>query len=40
MDGRSEYDEVADLAVEYSEDDERFRVDFEKLLEINPDTIG
>lgn len=39
-DGRSEYDDVADLAIEYSEEDNKFRVDFDKLLEINPDTIG
>lgn len=40
MDGRSEYDKVAELAIDYSEEDERFRVDFDKLQEINPDTIG
>lgn len=40
MDGRSEYEKITDLAVDYSEEDERFRVDFDKLLEINSDTIG
>lgn len=40
MEGRSEYKEVMDLAVEYEEDQERFRVDFDKLLEMNSDTIG
>lgn len=40
MDGRSEYKEVMDLAIDYSEEDEKFRVDFDKLLEINKDTIG
>lgn len=40
MDGRSEYEEVVDLAVKYEEDEEKFRVDFDKLLEVNEDTIG
>lgn len=39
MEGRDEYEEVMDLAVEY-EEDEKFRVDFDKLLEVNEDTIG
>ena len=45
LDGRSEYDKIRDIAVttKDSEDEEEkdaFQVDFEKLLEINPDTIG
>lgn len=40
MDGRSEYEEVIDLAIDYSKEEEKFRVDFDKLLEINEDTIG
>lgn len=52
LDGRSEYDKVRKLAVtddknkndkdkNYSEDgDDTFSVDFQKLLEINPDTIA
>ena len=39
MDGRSEYDKISDLALE-NEEGEKFRVDFEELLKINPDTIG
>lgn len=40
MEGRSEYEEVMDLAVEYDDKQEKFRVDFDKLLEMNADTIG
>lgn len=40
MDGRSEYKKVMDLAVEYEEEDNRFRVNFDKLMEINEDTVG
>lgn len=41
MDGRSEYEKVRDLAITADEEEEdEFRVDFDKLLEINPDTIG
>lgn len=47
LDGRSEYDKVRKLAVtddknkNNSEDgDDTFSVDFQKLLEINPDTIA
>lgn len=40
LDGRSEYEEVMDLAVEYSDSDEKFRVDFDKLMEINKDTVA
>ena len=52
LDGRSEYDKVRKLAVtddknkndkdkNHSEDgDDTFSVDFQKLLEINPDTIA
>ena len=41
-DGRSEYEKVRELAVkqEKEKDEETFLVDFDKLLEINPDTIG
>lgn len=39
LDGRGEYEEVVDLAVEY-EEGEKFRVDFDKLKEMNDDTIG
>ncbi len=38
LDGQSEYNDIRDLAVEA--DDDRFRVDFDALLAINPDTIG
>lgn len=38
--GRSEYQEIKDLAIEYEENQEKFRVDFDKLMEINSDTIG
>lgn len=40
VEGRSEYEEVMDLAVEYDDKREKFRVDFDKLQEINADTIG
>lgn len=40
VEGRSEYEEVRDLAIEYKEDQEKFRVDFDKLMEMNSDTIG
>lgn len=40
VEGRSEYKEIEDLAIEYSEKEEKFRVDFDKLMEINEDTIG
>ena len=39
QEGRSEYKEVMDLAVEYSEG-EKFRIDFDKLEEMNSDTVG
>lgn len=43
--GRSEYDKIRDLAIESGGDEEegensRFRVNFDELLAINPDTIG
>ena len=38
-DGRSEYEKITDIAIE-NEDEEKFRVNFDELLEINPDTIG
>lgn len=40
LDGRSEYKKVMDLAIENPTDEEKFRVDFDKLEEINEDTIG
>lgn len=39
MDGRSEYEKVRDLAIE-GEETEKFRVNFDELLEINEDTVG
>lgn len=43
-DGRSEYDKVRELAVDEKKDDgggeEQFRVNFDELMKINPDTIG
>lgn len=38
--GRSEYKEIQDLVIQNKEDEEKFRVDFDKLLEMNQDTIG
>ena len=40
VEGRNEYQEVKDLAIEYNDEQEKFRVDFQKLKEINPDIIG
>ena len=42
MDGRSEYEKVRDLAITQEDSDEGddFSVDFDSLLNINPDTIG
>ena len=37
--GGKEYDEIQDLAVEADADGTGFSVDFDALLEINPDTI-
>ncbi len=39
LDGRGEYDDLRDLAIE-TEGDEGFTVDFDALLAINADTIG
>lgn len=42
-DGRSEYDKIRDLAVETGkgeDEQEGFKVNFDELLAINPDTIG
>lgn len=39
-DGRSEYDQIRELAITENDDEDQFRVDFEELLGINPDTIG
>ena len=38
--GGQEYDKIQDLAVEADEDGTGFRVDFDELLSINPDTIA
>ena len=38
--GRSEYRELRDLAVDTGESGEKFRVNFDKLEKVNPDTIG
>lgn len=40
MDGRSEYEKVKDVAVENSDSQEKFRVDFDELMKMNPDTVG
>lgn len=40
VDGRSEYKEIRNLAVQGEEPAGGFRVDFDKLSEVNPDTIG
>lgn len=40
MDGNAEYKEVQDLALTNADQEEGFRVDFDKLMELNPDTIG
>lgn len=43
-DGRSEYDKIRELAITQKDDDsnnsDRFSVDFDELMSINPDTIG
>lgn len=39
-DGRSEYKKVIDLAIENPTEEDGFRVDFDKLREINEDTIA
>ncbi len=40
LDGRSEYEKVRNLAVDNPNEQEGFRVDFEELMKINPDTVG
>ncbi len=41
LNGRSEYANIRDLALESEDaDDSQFRVNFDELLKINPDTIG
>nr|WP_296263631.1 class B sortase [uncultured Merdimonas sp.] len=44
LDGRSEYEQVRELAIENAggdgEDEGQFRVNFDELLAVNPDTIG
>lgn len=44
MDGRSEYEKVKELAIESDgsspEEDGKFRVNFDELFVVNPDTIG
>ncbi len=38
LDGENEYNDIRDLAIET--DDDKFWIDFDALLKINPDTIG
>lgn len=38
--GRSEYSKVRDVALENADKEDGFKVDFEELKKINPDTIG
>lgn len=39
--GQKEYESIKELAIEKTgEDEERFKVNFEELLSINPDTVG
>ncbi len=40
LDGRAEYDDIRDLAIESDDTDNQFRVNFDELLKINPDTVG
>ncbi len=40
LDGRSEYEDIRDLAIESDDSDNQFRVNFDELLKINPDTVG
>lgn len=40
MDGRGEYDKVRDIAIKDRKEEKGFRVDFDKLMKINDDTIG
>ncbi len=41
LNGRSEYEDIRDLALESEKgDDSQFRVNFDELLKINPDTVG
>lgn len=40
LDGRSEYENIKDVAVKNQDSKDKFRVDFNELLKINPDTIG
>lgn len=40
LDGRSEYEKVRDVALTNPDEQEGFRVDFEELMKINPDTVG
>ena len=40
LDGRGEYKKIADLALKDTDDKDKFRVDFDELLKVNPDTIG
>ncbi len=40
LDGRSEYEKVRDVALTNPDEQEGFRVDFEELMKMNPDTIG
>ena len=40
LDGRSEYEKVRDVALTNPDEQEGFRVDFEELMKLNPDTVG
>ena len=40
LDGRSEYKKIADLALKDTDGKDKFRVDFDELLKLNPDTVG
>lgn len=40
MEGRGEYKDLRELAIEGDEPEGGFRVDFEELMAVNPDTIG
>lgn len=38
--GRSEYNEVRDLAIENTDEEDEYKVNFEELKKLNPDTVG
>ena len=39
-DGRSEYKDIEEISITQDEEDDRYRVDFDALWEINPDVVG